>query len=82
MDYDKMTRKFLLGEVNDSPSIGSYLQSLKEALANLRPTTQTDKRRLEIANNQLREVRRRVRKLQENHDMLEERLKILEESKE
>ena len=82
MDYDKMTRKFLLGESSDSPSIGSYLQSLKEALANLRPATQTDKRRLEIANNHLREVRRRVRRLQENHDMLEERLKILEESKE
>tara|TARA_R100001244_G_C5066164_1_gene110150 strand:+ start:120 stop:368 length:249 start_codon:yes stop_codon:yes gene_type:complete len=82
MDYDKMTRKFLLGEVNDSPSIGSYLQSLKEALANLRPATQTDKRRLEIANNHLHEVRRRVRRLQENHDILEERLKILEESKE
>ncbi len=82
MDYDKMTRKFLLGESHDSPSISSYLQSLKEVLTNLRPSTQTDKRRLEIANNHLREVRRRVRKLQENHDMLEERLKILEESKE
>lgn len=77
-----MTRKFLLGESYEAPSINSYLQSLKEILDNFRPSTQSDKRRLEIANNHLREIRRRARKLQENYDILEERIRVLEEGKE
>jgi len=79
MDYSKMTKDFLLGEAREPPSVSSYLQSLKETLDNIRPSSQSDKRRLDIAKEHLREVKRHSRRLQEKISMLEERLNILEE---
>lgn len=79
MDYRKMVKNFLLGESRDPPSIGSYLQSLKETLDSINPSSQTDRRRLDIAKEHLREVRRHSRRLQEKVSTLEERLSILEE---
>ena len=77
-----MTKKFMLGESFQAPSIDSYLHSLKEALDGLRPSRKSDTRKLEIAKEHLREVRRNVRRLQEKVNLLEERLSILEENEE
>ena len=77
-----MTRKFLLGEASSAPSIYTYLQSLREALDGMRPRSATDGRRLEIAQEHLREVKRHTRKLQERVSLLEEQVKVLEEGKE
>jgi hypothetical protein len=79
MDYRKMVKNFLLGESREPPNIGSYLQSLKETLDNLRPASQSDRRRLEIAKEHLREVKRHSRRLQEKVSLLEEKLSVLEE---
>jgi len=70
-----------MGE-SQSPSMHSYLQSLKEILTNIRPSSTADSRRLEMAQQQLREIRRYTRRLNEKLTKLEEQVKVLEEGKE
>ena len=82
MDFHKITKRFMLGESFQAPSISSYLQSLKETLDGLKPSSKSDMRKLEIAKEHLREVRRNVRRLQERVDLLEEKISVLEENKE
>lgn len=74
-----MTKDFLLGESRVPPNVSSYLQSLREILDNIKPSSQSDRRRLEIAKEHLREVKRHSRRIQEKVNMLEERLNVLEE---
>lgn len=80
-DYDLMTRKFLLGEGCNSPSLRSYIQSLNEIIIALKPATLTEKRRVEMALEHIKEIKRQSRKLEEKISMLEEKLKVLEEDK-
>ena len=63
-DLGLMTRKFLLGEGRNPPSIRSYIQSLSEILSSFNPKTQTEKRRVEIALEHVREIKRHSRKLE------------------
>jgi len=81
IDWDSMTRKFLIGEGHSPPSVRSYVQSLSEILRNLNPKSQTEKRRVEIALEHVREIKRHTRKLEEKVLMLEGKLKVLEEDK-
>jgi len=76
-----MTREFLLGEAR-APSLGSYIQAISEVLGSITPRSQRDSRRIEIAKESLKEVRRHSRRLQERVTLLEEQVQILEESKE
>ena len=80
-DLGSMTRKFLLGEGHNPPSLRSYIQSLSETLKALKPHTQTERRRVEMALEHVREIKRHARKLEEKVLMLEEKLKVLEEAK-
>lgn len=80
-DLNSITRKFLIGEGHNPPSVRSYVQSLSEILRNLNPKSQTEKRRVEIAMEHVREIKRHTRKLEERVMMLEEKLKVLEEGK-
>jgi|TARA_Y100000296_G_scaffold10030_1_gene11515 polyhydroxyalkanoate synthesis regulator phasin len=79
-DLRRMTREFLLGE-SRSPSIASYIQSVSEVLECLTPRSRTDERRIEIAKQSLREVRRHSKRLQERVNVLEEQVQVLEENK-
>jgi hypothetical protein len=79
MDFDKLTRKFLLGEWRGSVSVNSRLSSIKEALHSLNPRTIKEQQRVELALENLMHIRRGYRKLQEEHKVLEEKLQILEE---
>tara|TARA_Y100000034_G_scaffold135152_1_gene205917 strand:- start:50 stop:301 length:252 start_codon:yes stop_codon:yes gene_type:complete len=81
IDWASMTRKFLLGEGNNPPSLRSYIQSLNEILKNFNPYTLTEKRRVEIALEHVKGIKRHTRKLEEKVLMLEEKLKVLEEDK-
>jgi len=81
MDLNDLTRRFLMGE-SQAPSIQSYLQSLKEIIGGIRPRSRVDERRLEMAHNHLREVKRHYRRLEEKVSVLEEQVKVLEEGKE
>jgi len=80
-DFQLITRKFMLGEVYNPPSMHSYVQSLSEILKGLSPRSQTEKRRVEIALEHVREIKRHTRKLEEKVLMLEDKLKVLEEDK-
>ncbi len=81
MNLRRMTREFLLGE-RTAPSLASYIQSISEVLDSVTPRSRTDERRIEMAKNSLVEVRRHTRRLTERVNVLEEQVKILEESKE
>jgi hypothetical protein len=71
-----------LNESLDEKNIFTYIQGLEEIISNLKPRTMTEKRRMSLAKQHLREVKRSARKMQNEMFVLEERLNILEESKE
>ena len=89
MDFNKMTRDFLLGEARQATSGMSRLRAIKEALESLKPRTIKERQRIEIAYENLAHIRRSYRKLEEqNNALLEEnnhlteKLQLLEEEKE
>ena len=71
-----------LNESLDEKTIFTYIQGLEEIISNLKPRTMTEKRRMSLAKQHLREVKRAARRMQNEMHVLEERLNILEESKE
>jgi len=84
MDFDGLTRKFLEGNFlheGKTPDINSYIQTLGEILDNFRPKSVSERRRLDVAREQLREIRRHTRRMQSQLHILEEKLSILEENK-
>ena len=81
IDYGKITRRFLLGEALEELDTFSYIQSLEEALNNI-STNVSGQRRLKVAKEHLRNIRREVRRINKKVVMLEEQVKVLEESKE
>ena len=80
-DLYKMTRRFLLGEVYDAPTVDSYIQSLEETLNSLKSRSVKENNKIKIARQHLKEVKRNVRRLQERVNVLEEQVKVLEEGK-
>ena len=83
VDYYKLTKEFLVNE-GQSPdtNILTYVQALSETIANMRPRSQAEGRRLAMAKQQLKEIKRHARRLQEQINVLEERVNVLEEIKE
>ena len=74
MNLNDITRRFILNEGHNPPSLASYIQSLQEIILSLSPRTQTERRRVEMPKNHLREVRKHVKRLEEKVQMLEEQL--------
>ena len=70
-----------LNESLDDKNIFTYIQGLQEIISNLKPKTMTEKRRLQLAKNHLREVKRFARRMNNDLSVLQEKLNILEESK-
>ena len=83
VDYYKMTKDFLLyeGEIPEA-NILTYVQALSEVIANMKPRTQSEGRRLAMAKQQLKEIKKMARRMQEQIDVLQERVNVLEEIKE
>jgi hypothetical protein len=79
MSLDSQWRDFL-NESLDEKNIFTYIQGLQEIISNLKPKTMTEKRRLQLAKNHLREVKKFARRMDNDIGVLEERLNILEES--
>jgi chromosome segregation ATPase len=85
-----MTREFLFNEGEKrEPSLKSYIQALEENLLKFESRTNTESRRLEIASEQIRGIKRAARKLEEKLFLLEnenvrlqEDLNLLQEKKE
>ena len=76
---NNITRNFMYLEENVSPSVIAYIQSISETLNTLRPSSTSDKRRIEIAKSHLKEVRKHVIKLEEKVFSLEEVNSSIEE---
>ena len=49
IDFYKMTKKFLLGEGKDKPTLGSHVQILGEIISSFAPKTVTERNRVAIA---------------------------------
>ena len=82
MSLDKSWRQFVLNEELDEKTIFTYIQGLHEIISNFKPKTLTEKRRIALAKQHLREVKRYARKMDNDIGLLEEKLNIIEESKE
>ena len=79
LDYYKMTKEFLLHEGNiPEANIMAYVQALSEVIANMKPRTQVESRRLSMAKQQLKEIKKMARKMQEQIRVLEEQFMIIE----
>ena len=70
-----------LNESLDEKNIFTYIQGLQEIISNLKPRTITEKRRLQRAKTHLREVKRFARRMENDMSVLQEKLNIIEESK-
>jgi len=89
-ELDTVIRNFLLNEGNlKNPSLKSRLFSLEEMVSSLVGRTMSENRKLEIIREQLSNLKKDVRRLEERNSLLEEenkqlqeKLTILEESKE
>ena len=88
--FDTIVRNFLLNEGEKvRPSLKSRLLSLEEMISSLVGRSMSENRKLEIVKEQLSNLKRDVRRLEERNSLLEvenkqlqEKLTILEESKE
>lgn len=80
---NRLTRDFIVneGQVN-GPDIHSYIQSLTEIFKNIKPTSLKEARMIGVARQQLKEVRKMARRLDERITTLEEKVNLLEEYKE
>ncbi len=81
MSLNKDWKRFVLGENLDTRNIFTYLQGVQEILSTIKPKSMTEERRLSLANQHLKEARRSARKMQNELQVLEERLNILEENR-
>ena len=83
IDYYKLTKDFLVNEGRvPEANIMAYVQALSETIANMRPRSQAEGRRLAMAKQQLNEIKRHAKRMQEQINVLEERVNVLEEIKE
>lgn len=81
MSITRQWQKFVLNEELDDKNIFAYIQGLQEIISNLKPKTLTEKRRITLAKQHLREVKKFARRMQTDITVLQEKLQILEESK-
>ena len=70
-----------LYESLDEKTIFTYIQGLEEIISNLKPRTMTEKRRMSLAKQHIREVKRYARRMQNEMQVLQEKINIVEESK-
>ena len=80
---NKMPREFIVNEGQvKGPDIHSYIQRLAEILQSLKPKSLREANRLGMARQQVKEVRKLARRLDERVATLEEQVNLLEEYKE
>jgi len=80
VDYDKMTKDFILNERKE-PSLVEYLNVISELLENFKPTKVSESSRLAVMRENLRKARKHARLMEERLKLLEEQVKIIEEVK-
>jgi hypothetical protein len=78
--FSDLVRNFLVNENKDTPTLKSRLLTLEEILTNVFGRTIAESRRLEIAREQLRSIKRDIKRLEEENKNLQEQLIILQEA--
>ena len=79
MSLEQDWQNYLINEEIEK-DVFVYIQSLQEIITKLKPKSLTEKRRLVLAAQHIREVRKYARRMQNRVDLLEEKLNILEEA--
>ena len=79
MSLEKDWRRYLMNEEVER-DIFMYIQSLQEIITQFKPRSMAEKRRIAMANQHLKEVRKHARRMQNRVSLLEEKLNILEEA--
>ena len=79
IDFNKMTRRFLMVEGKQEVNPHALLQALSETIASIKPRSQRDENKIAVAKRHLYEITRSFRRLQEQVSILEEKLQVLEE---
>jgi len=80
-NLNDLTRRFLLGETKQKPSVRAYVESVLRIIDEVRPRSQRENRQFSVARQHLREIKRLNNQLVEKITLLEEQVKILEEGK-
>lgn len=71
-DYTQLAKEFILTEGDNPPDVYVYLQSINDCLSALKPATKQEQRRLAIARESARSLRREIRKIKlEIHSLKE-----------
>jgi len=78
-DLDGITRRFLLNEGQNPPTINALLESISNIITGLKPGSLKEQGQKSVALRHLKEIRRVSRQLQERVQNLEEKVKLLEE---
>ena len=81
-NFHKMATNFLLGEIKSKPTARAYVESVLRILDEVRPKSQRESRQLSVARQNLLEIKRVVRTLENKISLLEEQVRVLEEGKE
>ena len=83
LNYQKIARELKQSlEEATGPSLKSYIQSISETLSKIRPSSKADQQRIEVAQQHIKEVRLRSRRLEEQVNTLQEQVTMLEETAE
>jgi|TARA_R110000824_G_scaffold170118_1_gene347385 hypothetical protein len=80
VDLNRLTKRFLLGEAKSRPSVRAYVESVVSILEKFIPRSQRESRQLSVVGQHLNEIKKLNRKLEEKITLLEEQVKLLEES--
>ena len=79
IDFNKLTRQFLLNEERPPEDVFTFIQGLHDVLSNFTPRTMAEKRRVNLAKKQLKEIKYHARKMYNKITILEEKINVLEE---
>jgi hypothetical protein len=79
MSLESEWKNFLNEEISEK-NIFTYILGLQELISKFKPRTMSDKSRLTLAEQHLREVKRYARRMQNEMQVLQEKVSILEES--
>lgn len=79
MDDRLITKRFLMGESYESPSIHSWIRAVYEIAHRITPRTIREQHDLALLKQHLKELRRSAKRLTEENRELHERVTLLEE---
>ena len=79
MSLESDWRNFLNEDITEK-NIFTYIQGLQELISQFKPRIMTEQRRMTLAKQHLREVKRYARRMQNEMTVLQEKVSILEES--